>query len=438
MPAIAIRVLLVIVLSLVALAPAQAFTIDEVTSPGGIKAWLVQDRTIPLIAMSFSFRGGSTLDPPGKEGATNFITGMMDEGAGDLDSAAFQKLRDDLAFKMRFNAGRDDFEGDFQTLSKNREAAFDALRKVVTSPHFDAEPMERVRKQLLLSIKDNRDDPEQIGSKSWMALALPGDPYSRDGDGTEEGIRQTTADDLRSLHRTIFNRTTLRVAVVGDISPVELAPLLDHVFGGLPLGHEPPVLPPPKLAEGPILKVIARDIPQSVITFGHGGILRKDPDFIPAFMMSEILGGGSFGSRLTVEIREKRGLTYGVGADLVPMKRIGLYVGSLNTRNDKAGEALELVRHEIERMANEGPTQQELDEAKTYLTGAYALRFSGNSAIANQLLGIQQEDLGIDYVTTRNSRIDAVTLDQVRAAAHRILHGDKLIVTVVGKPEGLQ
>jgi zinc protease len=332
----------------------------------------------------------------------------------------------------------DEFDGDFQTLSRNRGAAFEALRKALTAPRFDAEPLERVRKQVLLAAKNNLEDPEMISGDAWMKTALGEDPYSRNSDGTLDSLVRITADDLRLLHHRIFNRATLQIAVVGDISASALATLLDHVFGGLPKGEEPPVLPKPKLVHGPLLKVIPRDIPQSVIMFGEEGLLRSDPDFVPAFVMNEILGGGGLGSRLSEAIREKRGLTYGVETSLLTLRRVGLHVGALNTRNEKAGEALALVHQEIRRMAVEGPTQQELDEAKTYLTGSYALRFVSNSAIADQLLGIQQESLGLDYVTTRNKLIASVTLEQVQGVARRLLHEDKLIVTIVGRPTGVQ
>lgn len=428
---------LLVVLTAVAMAsPSLAFRIEEVTSPGGIEAWLVQDKTIPLIAMKYSFRGGGERDPKGKEGVANFLTGMMDEGAADLDSAAFQKLRDELSFKMGFSAGLDHFEGSFQTLSRNRDASFELLRKVLAAPRFDAEPLERVRQQFLLSVKELTEDPEHIASSAWMQLALPGDPYARETTGTLASVGAITAEDLRHAHGAIFNRKTLEIVVVGDIGSAQLGPLLDQVFGGLPEGAEPPALPPPRLGEGPAIKVVPRDIPQSIIVFGNAGIKRSDPDFIPAYIMSEILGGGSFGSRLTSEIREKRGLTYGVSASLAPLDRVGLFIGTLGTRNEKAGEALSLVRQELRRMAEDGPTAQELEEAKTYLTGSYALRFDSNAGIAGQLLGIKQENLGIDYIDKRNARIEAVTLAQVRAQAKRLLHGDQLIVTVIGKPEG--
>jgi zinc protease len=362
---------------------------------------------------------------------------MMDEGADDLDSAAFQKRRDELAFRMSYDVGRDFFEGSFQTLSRNRDASVELLRKAVTAPRFEPEPMERVRQQLLLGIRSDNDDPQTIASRAWLSLALPGDAYARDKAGTEQSVMAIGPDDLSAAHRRIFGRKTLQVSAVGDITAAELGALLDRVFLALPEGEGAPPLPPVSVGTAPQTKVIARDIPQSIIVFGHGGILRRDPDFIPAYIMSEILGGGGFGSWLTTEVREKRGLTYGIGAGFMPMERVGLFIGSLSTRNEKAGEAMELVKAEFLRMAEEGPTQQELDEAKTYLTGSYALRFTSGNAIAGQLLGLQQQGFGPDYVERRNGLIEAVTLEQVKAQAKRLLHPEQMIVTVVGKPEGL-
>ena len=417
--------------------PARAIEIKRVVSPGGITAWLVEDHTNPLLAMNFSFSSGSSTDPVDRVGVANFLSGMLDEGAGDLDSAAFQKRRDELAFRLSFDAGRDFFEGSFETLTRNREASVELLRKAITGPRFDPEPLERVRQQILLAARNRNDDPQQLAVSAWMEAALPGDPYAADPSGTEATVAVISADDLRAAHHRIFNRNSLQIAVVGDITAAELSLILDRVFGALPNTDDGLEPAPASLAPGPRLKVIQRDIPQTVLIFGHEGIRRSDPDFIPAYIMSEILGGGGFNSRLTGEIREKRGLTYGVGAGFSPMVRVGLFIGSLSTRNEKAAEALGVIREVLAKMAEEGPSAEELQDAKTYLTGSYALRFTGSRAIAGQLLGLQQQGLGIGYVETRNSLIEAVTLDQVRAQAKRLLHPDKLIVTAVGKPEGL-
>ncbi|NJM29953.1 MAG: insulinase family protein [Rhizobiales bacterium] len=417
---------------------AHAMAVKEIKTPGGITAWVVEDHTIPLIAMEFSFAGGAALDPPGKEGATHFITGMMDEGAADLDGPTFQAKRDELAVKLSFDAGLDNFEGSLQTLSRNRDAAFELLRKALTAPRFEELAFRRVQNQFLVSAANNAQDPEKIASRRWMEQAFGQHPYARGSEGNEATIAKLVPDDLRAMHKRLFVKQGLTISVVGDIDSATLGALLDKTFGALPEKAEGGPVSEASVAMGPQLTHIARDIPQSIIVFGSAGIKRNDPEFIPAFVAMHILGGGGLGSRLTEEVREKRGLTYGVGIGLVPLDHAGLLMGSLGTRNEKAGEAMGVIREVLTRMAQEGPTQEELDTAKTFLTGSYALRFDSNAKIAGQLLGVQQDNLGIDYFTRRNGLIEAVTLDQVKAAAKRLLAADALIVSVVGKPEGLK
>jgi len=417
--------------------PAQAIDIKEVKSKGGITAWLVEDHTNPLIAMQYSFTGGATNDPPGKDGTAYFITAMMDEGAGDLDSAAFQAKRDELSMKMSFDASFDQFGGSFQTLTEKRDDSFALLKVALTKPHFAQEPLERVRDQLLVGARRKAEEPDNISSQAWMAKAFASHPYARDSEGTVTTIATITADDLRAMHKQLFSRKGLKVAVVGDIDAATLARLLDETFGDLPDTEPPKPAPMIHVADKPATQVIARDIPQSIITFGSDGILRSDPDFIPAYVASYVLGGGGFGSRLTEEVREKRGLTYGVSIGLYPFDHAGVVFGQLGTRNEKAGEALTVVKDTMKKFAEEGPSAAELADTKTYLTGSYALRFDSNSKIASQLLAIQQDNLGIDYINRRNDMIDAVTLDQAKAQAKRISEPEKLIVTVVGKPDGI-
>ena len=427
-----------VVLIVIGVLPAEAIAIKEVRSKTGITAWLVEDHTNPLIAMQFSFAAGAANDPSGKEGTANFITAMMDEGAGDLDSAAFQARRDELNTKMSFTANFDHFEGAFQTLTEKRDDSFALLQIALTKPRFDKEPLDRVRDQLLVGARENEEEPDKIASKAWMEKAFGDHPYALEAEGTVKSLAGITADDLHAMHKRLFSRKGLKVAVVGDIDEATLIRLLDETFGGLPDTDPPPVPAMVHVAGKAATQIIDRNIPQSIITFGHDGMLRSDPDFIPAYVASFVLGGGGFGSRLTEEVREKRGLTYGVSIGLYPFEHAGLVYGQLGTRNEKAGEALAVVKETMKKFADEGPTPAELAETKTYLTGSYALRFDSNSKIANQLLAIQQDNLGIDYVNRRNSLVDAVTLDQAKAQAKRIAQPDKLIVTVVGKPEGIK
>jgi zinc protease len=414
---------------------AHAITIQEVKSKGGITAWLVEEHAIPLVAMSFSFEGGSAADPADKPGLAHFLSGMLDEGAGDLDSNAFQTREDDLAMKLSFDTGLDNFSGSLQTLTANRAGAFDLLRLALAKPRFDAAPLEKVRRQILLSVKGDAEDPEAIAGDVWMHAAFGAHPYARDDKGTVEAVGTVTANDLRELSRRLFAREGLHIAVVGDIGADELAVVLDQVFGDLPERSQMPKVAETAVQHGPLVKIVDRDIPQSVIQFGLPGIKRKDPDFMAAYVMNFILGEGGFGSRLMEEVREKRGLTYGISTGLYPMERSAALVGNVSTVNERAGEVIEVTKREIARMAAEGPTEKELAEAKTYITGSYPLRFDSSRKIASQLLSIQEQELGIDYVNKRNALVDAVNIDDVRRVAKRLLRVDDLIITIVGRPK---
>ena len=336
---------------------AQAFTVQEVTSPGGIKAWVVEDHTVPLIAMSFSFGGGSAADPAGREGLANFLASMMDEGAGDLDSESFRDRRDDLSMRMSFEAQPDRFAGSFRTLTETRDASFELLGSALTAPRFDAEPLERVRGQIILGLSDDEQEPEQIAFQAWRKKAFGSHPYGRSSRGTEAGVAAIQAADLRSLARDLLVRDTLTVAVVGDIDGPTLGRLLDATFGGLPASGHRVAVPEAQVTAGPSLEVIERDIPQGIIQFGGPGLKRGDPDYMAGYVMNDMLGGSGFGSRLTDEIRERRGLTYSINTELLPFDHGAIFIGSAATRNERVGETIELIRHELARFAAEGPTQ---------------------------------------------------------------------------------
>lgn len=416
---------------------AHAVDIKEITSPGGIKAWIVSDSTIPIIAMNFSFRGGTANDPADKVGRAYFLSGMLDEGAGDLPSEAFQERMSELAVRMSFDAEREYFEGSFQTLSENRDAAFELLRKAVAEPRFDTVPMNKVRGQILVGIKSDSENPSRIASEALLKTMLASHPYANDRKGTVDTVNAMTPDDLRDAWKATFARDRLLVGIVGDISEEEAGKMLDKVFGGLPESAGPVSVPDVQWPEKGSITIVERDIPQSVMTFAMPGILRSDPDFIAAYVMNFVLGDGGFGSRLMEEIREKRGLTYGIYTGLVTWNNGGLVIGSVSTQNSRAGETLDVLRAELTKMATDGPTQGELDEAKTYITGSYPLRYDSSGKIAQQLLAIQQENLGIDYVNKRNDLVNAVTLEDAKRVAKRLIQPDALTISIVGRPEGI-
>jgi zinc protease len=418
------------------IASAHAMNIQKVESANGITAWLVEDHTLPLIAMQFGFNGGSAQDPVGKDGTAFFVSGMLDEGAGDIPSQAFQEKLQDLAIQISFDATRDVMTGGVKTLTKNKDEAFRLLRLALTEPRMDADAMERVRSQIVSVIKSDNEEPDTVASDTWFAHVFTGHPYGTRTKGTLETIGALSADDLRAYVRRNFARDNLHIAVVGDISAAELAIALDSIFGALPESAELASVPEAIWKTEPRQVVIPMATPQTIVNFGLPGPKRKDDDFIPAYILNYIVGGGGFASKLMEEVREKRGLAYSVYTYLSPLDHTGILLGGVATQNERVGESIEVIRQVLGRIAEEGPTAEELDNAKRYLTGSYALRFSSSAQIAQILLWLQIEDLGIDYVENRNSLIEAVTLSDVKRVA-KFLKPDALIMSIVGQPAGL-
>jgi zinc protease len=415
-----------------AAAPARAVEIQEVTSPHGIQAWLVEDDTVPLIAMSFAFLGGAAQDPRELPGVANMLSGLLDEGAGDLDSQAFQSALDDFSIELSFDADRDSFGGSLKTLAENRDEAVRLLKLALTRPRFDPEPVERIRAQIVAGIRSDEHDPDTIAGEALAEALFPDHPYGRPVEGTLESVATITADDLRTFHGKNIARDNLKIAVVGSIDSLALGELLDEAFGSLPVKANLDLVRNVEPVTGERID-IAMNIPQSVLYFSGNGLVRSDPDFIPAAIALRILGGGGFSSRLYSEVREKRGLAYSIGLGLRAYDHAGIVAGSTKTRADQADRVIDLVESEIARFAAEGVSDDELAVAKSYLIGSYALRFTTSTQIARQLLAIQLEELGIDYLNRRNGLISAVTLDDIDRVTQR-LFDEELTVVRVGPP----
>ena len=410
--------------------------IQEVTSPGGIKAWLVEEPSIPFTALEIRFRGGTSLDAPGKRGATNLMMALLEEGAGEMDARAFAEARESLAARFTFDAFDDSVSISAEFLTENRDASLALLRDAIQDPRFDEPAIARVKGQVETSIRSDLKDPDEISSARYFELAFGDHPYGTESDGSLESVAGLTAEDLEAARLAALAKDRLFVGAVGDITADELGPILDDLLGSLPASG--PALPPEvdyALPGG--VTVIDFEGPQSTALFGHSGIERDDPDYFAAFLLNEILGGGGLESRLGMEVRENRGLTYGISSFLLPKDQAELVIGRVRSSNETIAEAIDVTRAEWARIADEGVTEEELNRTKTYLTGAYPLRFDGNSRIANILAGMQQSDLGLDYIATRNDKLNAVTLEEVNRVARELLIADDLHFVVVGQPEGL-
>jgi zinc protease len=417
---------------------AHASDIVEVKLDNGVVAWLKHEPSIPIVAVSALWTGaGAAAEPAGKDGRANMLAAMLDEGAGDLDSQAFQQTLDDNAVRLSFEAGRDSFSMSLQTLADNAADAFQLAGLALLQPRFDAAPLERMRAGTLNSISRDSRNPNAIAGRAFSAEVFGDDRYGRPVVGTSETVAALSANDLKAHLDDLLAQDNLVIGVVGDVTAEQLRPLLQAAFGALPKAARGAATSAIAPAANGQVKLIDHASPQTVFVFGLPGIKRNDPDYDVARVMNHMLGGGGFSSMLTEEIREKRGLTYGVYSYLRPMDRTGLWLGGLSTSNNKAAEALQILKSTITRFRDDGPSPDRLEKAKANINGAFPLRFTSNSAIARLLVAIQRYDLGQDYLLTRSQRISAVSPDDIRRVAARMLDLDRLTVIAVGRPDGL-
>ena len=424
-----------LIANVAAAAPSTTAKVQEVASPGGIRAYLIPEPRVPFLSLALHVAGGAAVDPPGEDGLGVMAAALLDEGAGPYDSEAFRAELDDNAIRLHFDVDRDGFSGELRTLTETREHAFELLRLALAEPRFDAEPVERIRGQLLADLRRRETDPDHLVARAWFARAFPGHPYARPTRGTPATVAGLAAEGCRGFARRLA-RDRLAVGVSGDVTAEELAPLLDRAFGDLPATAPVPAVPAAAPATGGAAEVVRLAIPQSIVLFGGAGIARADPDYYAAHVANYILGGGGFSSRLIEEVREKRGLAYSVYSHLHDLDAAPLWIGGVATNNRQVRQSLELIRHESRRMAAGEVGAADLANARTYLTGSFPLRLTSNDQVAKTLVGMLVDGLGRDYLERRNGLIEAVTLEDVRRVSARLFAGEPL-VAVVGDPEGL-
>ncbi len=432
-----LRIFLTLSLAIFASIAQAEIDIKEVTTDGGIDAWVVEEPSIPFVAVELRFRGGGGLDLPGKRGATNLMTALIEEGAAGMTAQEFQSELEALAASFSFRAYDDTIAISARFLTENKTEALELLRKALIEPNFDQDAIDRVRAQVLAGIASDAKDPNSIAGAVFDVAAFGDHPYGSSIDGTVESVNALTREDLITAHQNALTRDRLYVAVVGDTTAETVGEILDPLLGGLPAtGPDEPPYVPFGLDGG--ITVVDYDTPQSVALFGHRGIKRDDDDFFAAFIINHVLGAGGFESRLMTEVREKRGLTYGIGSYLVPKFHSEMVIGQVASSNETMAEAIEVIRAEWARMADEGLSEEELALAKTYLTGEYPLRFDGNAEIAKIMVGMQMVGLPTEYVTNRNDYVEAVTLEGINRVASELLHPEELHFVVVGQPVGLE
>lgn len=429
------RALIATAFAALCMQPALAFDAKNLPAPKGEQVWFAEDHTLPMIAMVAAIPAGSGYDPVAKPGLASFAADLLDEGAGRLNSQAFHTALSNRAIRLSVSVERDYMVVQLVTLSENAKDAFALLGQALAHPRFEAEAINRIRTQILSGLEQEDEDPASVAGKVFFHVYFHDHPYGHDVNGDAKSVMSIQASDLKAFAATHWVQPGTKIAVSGDVNEATLQSLLKSAFGGIP-ARMPPFIPMVGRVGQPGAVVVPMPVPQSVAVFGLPGMLRNDKDFIPGYVANYILGGGGFASRLTTEVRVKRGLTYDISTSLDSLHRAGFVVGEVATKQGSMRETMSVVKQTLQDFANNGPTDKELADAKTYLTGAFPLAFSSNVGIAGQMNAFQRVGLDIGYIKRRNSLINAVTSDDVKRVAKRLYNPARMTVVVAGTMEG--
>ena len=356
--------------------------IQELRSDKDVPIWLVEDHNLPIIKVHLFFQDmGASSDPADKQGLSRIFSAMMTEGAGDMDSKAFKSLLENNSITLRFGSDRDVLSGGVKVLRRNMDEAFSLLKLVLEKPRYDQAALERLTSSAMVQVKSSLTNPSWIAARVMNDRAFSGHAYAMNSGGTLSTLPAIQMDDLKAF-RKYMSLDRLRVAVVGDISAAEVVAMVNDVFASLPQTS-------PRIEKSRIdiqnagtIALVERDIPQTVVQMYQTGISNDHPDYHLAKVMNYIFGGGGFGTRLMVEAREKRGLTYGIYSFVSSMKSADILGVSCSTKNETVKDILEIVHTEIERMRNEEVSDEELNTAKEYLIGSLPLEMTSTDAIA--------------------------------------------------------
>ncbi len=427
-------VLAVALLAVIGVRPAAALSVERIVTPAGIEVWLVPNDRVPVISLEFAFRdAGSFTDPPGLEGRANLATYLLDEGAGDLDSQAFQQRLADRVIQLGFDIGIDGFYGSLRTTSMHAEEAFELLRLALQAPHFEDEAIARMKAAVLGDIRRRVVDPAWLTRRAFFEAAFPDHPLSRPSRGTAASLEAIGRDDLIAFADAHFTRDRLVIAASGDITGEGLAAAVDHIFADLPASGAP-------IAEHPAEPVgigtrlqVDREGPQSTLLMALPGIDREDPDFYAALVLNQIVGGSTLNSRLGQAVRGARGLTYGISSYLFETDAADLWMLSSDLSNENVPEALAAVAAVLEAVVAGDITAEELADAVRYLTGSYPLNFTSTDQVADRLLGWQTNGRSPSHIADRTAALEAVTLDDLARVAARLFRETPTMV-IAGDP----
>ena len=404
--------------------------IEHWTTANGARVYFVAVRSLPMLDVQVDFAAGSMFDPTGKSGLAALTRGILDLGAGERDETLISEQLADIGAALGGGADTDRASISLRTLSaKDKlEPALAILRDVLRQPRFDAAILEREKTRTITSLKEAMTRPDSMAGKAFWEALYPQHPYGRQA--SPESIATLSRTDLVDFHQRLYTAGNANITLVGDLSRQQAEQIAAELSSALPSGTAPVLPAPPAPAKG-VSKALAHPASQAHISLGLPAIERGHPDYFPLLVGNYTLGGGGFVSRLVQEVRDKRGFAYSVYSYFAPLRQAGPFQIGLQTQRKQAKEAIKVVREELNEFVSKGPSETELIAAKANLSGSFPLRLDSNSKLLGNVAAIAFYGLPLDYLDNYQAKVNAVTVDQVKAAFSRhVRPADLVIVTV--------
>ena len=408
--------------------------IQQWTLANGVRVYFVESRELPMLQLRVVFDAGTAREPAGRQGLARLTAGLLREGAGTLDANRIAATLEDLGAELGVDASLDMADIQLRSLSERalRDPALEVLRQMLLVPSFPEDSLARERARARVRLQQARQSPGEVAGRAFYQALYGDHPYARHPDGDDAGLNAVTRADVVEFHWRHYVGANAVLALVGDLSNSEARVLAQRLLGELPAGSPPPPLPPvPEPTKGG-RKDLAHPSSQAHVLMGQPGMTRTDADYFPLLVGNHILGGGGLVSRLSEEIRERRGLSYSVYSYFTPLRERGPFVAGLQTQNARRQEAETVMRRTIAENIAQGPTESELVAAKQQLAGGFPLRIDSNRKIADYLAAIGFYRLPLGYLDEFMARVEAVSVEQVRAAMRRHLNVDTMFTVTVG------
>lgn len=403
----------------------------------GSKVLYVHAPELPMVDISVVFDAGSARDGklPGLAMLTN---GMLAHGAGKLNVEQIAERFDATGANFGSDVQRDMAEISLRSLTDDKwlSVAVDTFRTVLSKPTFPKSELERVRKQVMVAFAERKQSPGSIVDELFYQNLYKQHPYASPVSGTEKSVNRISRKDLVDFYQRYYVARNAMLTIVGAVDRRQAETLAEKLMAQIPAGSKATAIQDAKQLSSAHNIHHEHPSTQTHIMMGHQSLDRHDPDYFVLYVGNHILGGGGFGSRIMEEIREKRGLAYSSYSYFYPLRNKGPFLVGMQTSNAQTKQALQVLHATLDTFIKEGPSQQELEHAKKNITGGFPLRIDSNSDVSNYLALIGFYDLPLDYLSTFNSRVEAVTLDQIREVFQRRVHPDKMLTVTVGKAKG--